>query len=74
MTHEFHDFRLDTFDTIDGQHWLWAESDPEKRYPVVALLDMGGRETDDPEEAEGGVVKLGEESFTVFTFGRVPLS
>lgn len=68
MTESFHDFRLDTFDTIDGAHWHWAANNPEKKYEVVSMLDNTGQETDDPEEAAGGVVKLGEESFTVFTF------
>ena len=68
MSISHHDFRLDTFDTIDGKHFLWAAADPEKRYEVVALLDAAGDDTDDPEDAAGGVVKLGEESFTVFNF------
>lgn len=64
----FHDFRLDTFEDIDGRNWLYAKANPEKRYEVVALLDRSGDETDDVEEAAGGVVKLGENSFTTFTF------
>lgn len=63
-----HDFRLDTFDTIDGKHWLWLASAPEKKYEVVSLLDHSGEETDDPDFAAGGVVKLAEECFTIFEF------
>lgn len=64
----FHDFRLDTFDTIDGKHYLWNANSPDKKYEVVNLLNHSGDDTDDPDDAAGGVVKLGEESYTVFTF------
>lgn len=63
-----HDFYADTFDTIDGKHWLYAEANPERKCEVVTLLDYLGEETDDPEEAAGGVVKIAEECYTVFSF------
>lgn len=63
-----HDFRLDTFDTIEGKHYLWAAVSPDKRYEVVSLLDHSGDYTDDPECAAGGVVKLGDEAYVCFTF------
>jgi hypothetical protein len=68
MSHAHHDFRLDTFDTVDGKHFLYAADKPDRRYEVVSLLDSSGDETDDPEDAAGGVVQLGEASFTTFTF------
>lgn len=61
-----HDFFADTFDTIDGQNVLYNSRSPEKKYEVVALLDSSGEDTDDPEEAAGGVVKLADECFTIF--------
>lgn len=68
IAHPRHDFRMDTFDTIDGKHMLWLSSDPDRKFEVVALLDARGDDVDDPEEAAGGIVKLGEESFTTFMF------
>lgn len=72
MTHggTYTDFRepLDTFDEVDGVNYLWASAVPEKKYEVVALLDCTGDETDDPDLASGGVVKIGEENYMVFTF------
>lgn len=64
-----HDFYADTFDTIDGQHVLYSSRDPERKFKVVALLDRNGDDTDDPEEAAGGVVQLADECFTTFTWG-----
>ncbi len=61
-----HDFHVDTFDTIDGKHVLYNSRSPSKHYEVVSLLDHCGEETDDPEEAAGGVVKLADECFTIF--------
>lgn len=63
-----HDFYADMFDTIDGRHWVWSKRTPDKRFEVVSLLDRSGEEVTDPEEAVGGVVKLAEECFTIFTF------
>ncbi len=68
LSNGFHDFRLDTFEDIDGKNWLYAKAAPDKKYEVVALLDIGGDETDDVELAAGGVVQLGESSFTTFMF------
>lgn len=68
MSGSHHDFRLDTFDTIDGTHYLYAADKPDQRYEVVSLLDRDGEDVDDPEDAAGGVVKLGESSFTTFMF------
>lgn len=61
-----HDFYVDMFDTIDGKHVLFNSASPDKKYEVVTLLDHCGDETDDPEEATGGVVKLADECFTTF--------
>jgi hypothetical protein len=52
-----HDFYADTFDTIDGKHFLYSSKAPERKCEVVELLDYDGEPTDDPEEAAGGVVK-----------------
>lgn len=65
-----HDFFADTFDTIDGKHYLFAAATPENRREVVALLDYSGDETDDPEEAAGGVVKITEGCYTTFMWGK----
>lgn len=64
----FHDVYLDTFETIEGKHYLSNARYPDKRYEVVSLLDRSGNDTDDPEDAAGGVVQFGQESFGVFTF------
>lgn len=68
IDHPRHDFYADTFDTIDGRHWLYSSRNPERRFEVVSLLDNSANEVADPEIAAGGVVKLGEESFTTFMF------
>lgn len=63
-----HDFYADMFDTIDGKHVLWNSKNSDHKYEVVSLLDHSGDETDDPDDAAGGVVKLADECFTTFTF------
>lgn len=64
------DFRADTFDTIDGKHWVWHTETPDDRREVVSLLDGQGKETDDPEQAFGGVVQVAEEQFQIITFSE----
>lgn len=61
-----HDFFADEFDTIDGKHYVYNKLTPDNRREVVSLLDFCGEETNDPEEAAGGVVKIAEECFVVF--------
>ena len=63
-----HDFYADTFDTIDGKHFLWNSKTPDRKFEVVELLDSNAETTDDPECAAGGVVKLADECFTTFMF------
>jgi len=63
-----HDFHADMFDTIDGKNVLWNSRNPYRKYEVVSLLDHAGDETDDPDEAAGGVVKFADECFVTFTF------
>lgn len=65
-----HDFYADTFDTIDGRHVVYSSEAPERKCEVVELLDYSGEPTDDPEEAAGGIVKIAEECFVTFTWGR----
>lgn len=62
------EFTLNAFRTIDGKRYLYNTDTPDVRFPVVALVDSSGTETEDENLAVGGVVEIGEEHFTVFTF------
>jgi hypothetical protein len=66
----FHiDLQLDTFgEDDDGNKFLYASANPERRYAVVSMLDDDGDETDDHEIAFAGVVKIAEDAFVVFLF------
>lgn len=68
MSGGHHDFRADTFEDIDGKNWVYLSTQPDRKFEVVDLLDRNGESVDDFEDAVGGVVKLGEESFTTFMF------
>jgi len=59
---------LDSFDRVDGKPYLFNSATPNVRFPVVSMLDSAGDETQDEEQAAGGVVEIGEEQFMVFTF------
>jgi hypothetical protein len=63
---------LDTFDTVDGEHWIYPASQPDLRYRVILLLDGKGSATTDLEQAAGGVVRLREGLFHVFWFSDEP--
>ena len=65
-----HDFYADTFDTIEDKHYVYSAKTPDNRREVVSLLDSSGEETDDPEAAVGGVVKIAEECYTTFMWNR----
>lgn len=61
----------DTFDTIEGKHWLFNSAQPKVRYEVVSMLTRNGEQTDDPERAAGGVMQVGPECFMVFEFPTI---
>lgn len=63
-----HDFYADTFDTIDGEHYIWSAKNPDRKFRVVSLLNRAGDETTNPDLAAGGVVELAMESYTTFLF------
>lgn len=62
------DFYADTFEEIDGKLWLFNSKAPARKCEVTNLLDADGDETDDPEIAVGGVVKIADGCYKVFTF------
>lgn len=63
-----HQLNLDMYEIILGVRVAWDSKNPDDKYPVVTLLDGEGEDTEDEEKAVGGVIKLEEESFTIFAF------
>lgn len=58
---------LDTLEGDPGAYYLFNSEKPETRYEVTDLLDGDGEHVDDVECAAGGVVKISENQFMVFT-------
>jgi len=62
------------FDSIDEDeegHYLFSSLRPDEKFRVTNLIDRNGDDTEDLEEALGGVVKIHETCFMVFTFPTV---
>ncbi len=61
---------LDMYDDADGKGlgFLYDKAEPEVRYEVVSLLDRSGDDVTNFELAVGGIVKIADECFQIFTF------
>jgi len=64
------DFRPNMYGEENGTRFVYNSEAPERRHEVVSLMGFHGEETDEIELAVGGVVKLAEDSFVIFTFPR----
>lgn len=64
--------QLDTFEEIDGTRYLYDAAKPGEKYEVVVLLDGKGDDTEDEDDAAGGVVKIAEECYKIFAFPGHP--
>lgn len=62
------------FDSIDQDEegfYLFSSVTPEDKFRVTNLIGRNGEDTEDLESAFGGVVKIHDSCFMVFTFPTV---
>jgi len=62
------------FDSIDKDaegFYLFSSAAPDEKFRVTNLMGRNGDDTEDLEDAYGGVVKIREDCYMVFTFPTV---